>query len=279
MGCEEIKNDSGEKEIPMENISYGAHVRQTMDISLPLYASKENKVPVLLCIHGGSWSSGDKKDFEWIKQQVNNFNMAYVSINYRLLGDNATYKQMIDDIHAAITYLRTNSEIYHLKTDKMGMIGGSAGGHLTLLYAYTMNSPIKIACISSMAGPTDFLDSGQLTLNGQVFLPLINKLVGTQITMEQIGAPQFSFPESWYDASPVYHVNANTPPTVLAYGKKDDLVAHTNAERLNDTLQKYNVPHTLISYPNSGHELNKDPDKAQQYWEALAQFINEYLLK
>jgi dipeptidyl aminopeptidase/acylaminoacyl peptidase len=97
--------------------------------------------------------------------------------------------------------------------------------------------------------------------------------------MEQFEMPMFLFSVLWYDASPIYHVNANTPPTVLAYEQKDNLVSYSNAARLNDTLQKYEVPHALITYPNSSHELNNDPDKTQQYWETLVQLINTYLLQ
>ncbi len=276
ISCE--KKPIQEEELPMENISYGDHARQKMDISLPTTANTENKAAIVLCIHGGSWSAGDKKDFDWIKQAVNNYNLAYVTINYRLLQDNVTYRQMLDDIHAAITYLKNNSNAYHLKTDKMCIFGSSAGGHLGLLYTYSMTSPIPIACVTSQAGPTDFSDPGQIELNGTEMLLLMNKLLGTQIMPAEIKNPGFSFPEPWYDASPIYHVNKNTAPTILAYGVKDELVSYTNAVRLNDTLQKYGIDHSLITFPNSGHELNNDPGQSQQYWSTLMQFIDNYLL-
>jgi acetyl esterase/lipase len=268
-----------DKDVPMENIAYGKHIRQVMDISLPANASKDNKVAVVFCIHGGSWSGGDKKDFDWIKQDVNAYNLAYVTLNYRLLRDSVTYIQMLEDIDAAISYLKKNGDSYHLKKDKMCMLGGSAGGHLALLYAYSMASPVEIACVFSQAGPADFLDTGQLSLNGAAMLPLMNQLLGTHVTLNQLYDSGFAFPSAWAKASPVSHVKPDSPPTVLAYGVKDELVSYSNALRLEHALLTQDVAHRLITYPNSGHELNNDPDKNQEYMLALVHFLNTYLLQ
>lgn len=265
--------------LPMEDIAYGSHPRQTMDISLPLNAGSGNEVPVVMCIHGGSWSGGDKEDFDWIKRSVNDYNCAYVTINYRLVQDNVTYREMLDDVHKAISYLKTHSDSYHLKTDRMALLGSSAGGHLALLYSYTVNSPIPIACVSSQVGPADFLDPGQIAMNGREKLDLMNKLLGTRVSYTEFEQPGFIFPESWTLASPIYHVSNDSPPTVLAYGMRDELVSYTNALRLNDTLEAYGVDHRLILYPNSGHGLNNDPDKSTEYWRTLIQYVNTYLLR
>ncbi|MDR1985137.1 MAG: alpha/beta hydrolase [Prevotellaceae bacterium] len=266
------------QEIKMNDIAYGVHPHQTMDILLPHNADVQHKAPVVFCIHGGSWSSGDKTDFDWMKQEINNANCAYVSINYRLLQDNVTYIQMLEDIDAAIAWLKTNSEIYNIKTDKMCMIGGSAGGHLALLYAYSKNSPIKIAFVSSMAGPADFTDPEQFALNGADHIYQINLLLGTNVTLSDMESSDFVFPDAWISASPVCRVNYNSPPTVLAYGEKDILVSYSNALRLKNKLEEYGVEHRLITFPNSGHELDNDPDKSLQYWQILELFVQNYLL-
>lgn len=268
-----------EKELPFSDAAYGKHPRQSLDISLPAGAGKEQPVPIVFCIHGGSWSGGDKKDFNWIRENVNDYGCAYVSINYRLVQDNATYKEMLNDIRSAISYLKENAEGYHLKTDKMCMIGNSAGGHLALLYSYSETSPIPVSCVCSQVGPTDFLDPGQIELNGREKLHLMNRLLGTHLSLEDIDDPDFAFPSAWSLASPVYHVNGHTPPTVLAYGVKDELVSYTNAIRLKDKLEQHGVAHRLITYPNSGHQLNNDPYSSREYWLTLATFVTNYVLR
>ncbi|MDR1878042.1 MAG: alpha/beta hydrolase [Bacteroidales bacterium] len=273
-GC----GEKSSKEIRMNDIAYGNHPRQTMDIALPPHADEQHKVPVVFCIHGGSWSSGDKKDFEWIKEMITNANCAYVSINYRLLQDNVTYVQMLQDIEAAIVRLKTCSEDYHLKTDKMCIIGSSAGGHLAMLYAWSEESPVEIALVASRVGPADFTDPEQIRLNGVEHLHQINLLLGTQVTLSQAESVGFVFPEAWYAASPVYHIKRESPPAVLAYGEKDALVSYSNALILKNKLEEYDVDHRLISFPNSGHELNNDPDKLEEFRQALILFLRTCLL-
>lgn len=263
--------------VQMKDIPYGPHIKQKLDISLPNNADKNNNVPIALFIHGGSWISGDKNDFDWIKETVNNYNFAYITINYRLLQDNVTYKQMLEDITLSIEYLKNNSEKYYLKPDKIFIMGSSAGGHLALLYSYSINSPIKIACVSSQTGPTDFSDPDQISLNGKENLVILNNLLGTQITIQQLNDPDFSFPIALKMASPIYHISDDTPPTILAYGEKDNLVSYSNALRLKDKLEEHRIDHKLINYPNSGHDLNNDPDKSQEYWETLTYFIAKYM--
>ncbi|GHT22905.1 hypothetical protein FACS189430_05370 [Bacteroidia bacterium] len=272
-GC---KGSSPTEELPMKNIEYGEHSRQKMDISLPDIADEQHKAPIVLCIHGGSWTNGDKSDFDYIKGNVHKVNGAYVSVNYRLLGDNVSCKEMLDDIYSAVAFLKKNGDKYHLKTDKMFVIGSSAGGHLALLYSYTKESPIKVAFLSSLAGPTDFLDPEQQALNGESHRGMFNKLTGTNVTQAQAADPNFTFPQEWYEASPLYQVKNTSPPTILAYGMKDELVSYSNATRMDGKLTEKGVAHKLITFPNSGHSLGNDPDKSDEYWKVVYQYFNKY---
>ncbi|GHV72331.1 hypothetical protein FACS1894201_00900 [Bacteroidia bacterium] len=265
--------------LPMKNIEYGEHTRQKMDISLPEIADEQHKVPIVLCIHGGSWTNGDKTNFDYIIEKVHKINSAYVSVNYRLLGDSVTHKEMLDDIYSAVAFLKKNGDKYHLKTDKMFVIGSSAGGHLALLYSYTKESPIKVAFLSSRTGPADFLDPDQQAMNGVNRREMLNKLTGTNVTLAQATDPNFIFPQEWYDASPIYQVNSASPPTILAYGMQDELVSYSNATRMDAKLTEKGVTHKLITFPNSGHSLSNDPDRNNEYWQVVYQYFNEYMLK
>ncbi|MDR3094977.1 MAG: alpha/beta hydrolase [Bacteroidales bacterium] len=270
-GCKE-KLPPNEEGTPMQDVEYGTHPRQKMDISLPSTADDRHKAPVILCIHGGSWSGGDKTDFEYLKTTVNKVNCAYVSINYRLLPDNANFLDMQEDIHTAVAFLKAHSDRYHLKIDKLAIIGSSAGAHLALLYAYAVQSSIKVACVASQSGPADFRE-----MNVSSNLALVNRLCNTQVTSAQLASPDFSFPDAWLSASPVEHVSSASPPTLLAHGVKDELVPYSNAVNLNDKLEKFGVTHQLITFPNSGHELSKDADASKEYQQALADYLMLYL--
>ncbi|MDR3046472.1 MAG: alpha/beta hydrolase [Bacteroidales bacterium] len=263
----------------MNDVPYGKHKNQTMDIALPSEANDENRVPVVLCIHGGSWSNGDKHDFDFVKERTLKSHCAYVTINYRMIGDNVTYKEMLADIKKAVGYLKDHAKEYPIKTDRMVVLGSSAGGHLSLLYAYSQDSPIPVKVAVGMCAPTDFTDPEFILLNAASHLPLMNKLLGTNVSVSDLTNPNFVLPAQVTDASPVFHVKSTTPPTVLAHGLLDPVVTYSNAVRLDQKLTDFNIEHQLISYPNSGHELNKDPEQSNLFWNTVLQYVNENVME
>ena len=259
------------------DVSYGTHQAQKLDVVLPATATVGNEAPAIVFIHGGAWMVGDKSDFGWVKEGINGLGYAYVSINYRMIGDNATYVDMLADIASAISHLKENSKKYRIKTNGLAVWGASAGAHLALLYAYSKQGAIPVSFVVSQVGPTDFCDAGLYGTQVMDMLWLVNKLTGTAVTEAQLQNPSFLPPQAWQLASPFYYVNSSTTPTLMGYGVLDILVAYSNALRLATKLAEQNVPHQLITYPNSGHELENDEDKQHDFSQALAAYLQQYL--
>lgn len=267
-----------------ENLSYGEHEKQKLDIYLPEKVNEMGKtVPFILLIHGGSWTGGDKNDFKYILPLINGNGYAAVLINYRLIDDGADYSDMLDDVNSAVGYLKHNGAKYMLRRNKFAVWGNSAGGHLALLYAYKIGDegPIDVSLVVSMVGPADFTDPSYYAGSDEETdskLQLVNALCGSSLTKSQ--ALGGEFPNEIIDASPVSHITADYPPTLLAYGGKDPLVPYSNAERLYDKLNTARSGSQncyLVKFPNSGHELNKDPDSLSEAQSILAQAVNAYL--
>jgi acetyl esterase/lipase len=277
------------EEDSMKNIPYGSHARRKLDIALPPGAGEGETFSPALCIHGGGWNSGDKSNYDYLKSWLFETNLAYVSMNYRLLGDGAAFFDMLEDIHTAIGWLQDHGGEYHLKTDKISLIGYSAGGHLALLYAYTKESPAEISLVLSQAGPADFLDPAQLDKNGEAYREQLAQLTGTPISPGDFQKIDDSpdpgndpaLPEALIaalkGASPGWQVTSRSPPTVMAYGQNDELVAYTNAERLAQALETNGIDHVLIGFPNSGHGLNNDPASDKEYWQKAREYLTKYL--
>ncbi|NCA92878.1 alpha/beta hydrolase [bacterium] len=263
------------------DVAYGESEKQKLDILLPsVLGDLTDPVPFFLLIHGGSWTGGDKSDYYFLKELLNNYGYAAVTVNYRLIGDGVTYKDMLNDIESALSYLKDNASVYKLKTDAVALWGGSAGGHLALLYGYKNRSlsPIPIAMIVSQVGPTDFTDENYYSASDdkelKYRLNLISALTGVTMTENDIGN---EYPEEIYDASPITHADINYPPTLMAYGEKDALVPFSNAQRLYDRLNGLNENKVkLVSFPNSGHDLSDDPDKTAEAQSVLAQAALRY---
>lgn len=260
------------------NIRYGNDSQQVFDLYLP----KEDKddVALILYIHGGSWTGGDKSAYNgFCKSTTGNYGYASATMNYRVLnsGGEITYKDMIDDIDAALKYIISTAAEKGTEITQVAVAGASAGGHLALLYTYTHYDktavPIKF-CISKV-GPTDFTDTTFFAADMDHSFDryaLISALIGENVTEDNFSALTTSLKA----ASPVSYVTADVPPTLMAYGRLDTLVPFSNGTRLRDALQSCGVPCDFYEFPNSGHDLSGDQSVSDAYINEIVNYARTY---
>ena len=253
------------------DVPYGDHPLQKMDIDIP--AGTANEIfPVVLKIHGGEWTTGDKSRFDSYTETVLGAGCIHVNINHRLLGNgidagSAPYEQMLDDIEQALDFLKQHAEEYSVDVNKAAIMGYSSGGHLALMYAYTRTSnSIPIDAVVSLSGPTDFLDPKTFTGDGDMWLieshgvhtgdffifpeqtlaerlEIISEITGTVYGTE-------GWREAWAKASPAYHAQTSSPKTLLLYGTHDNLVPVSHAESLQSRLLDCTLIELLYTYHN-----------------------------
>lgn len=226
------------------NVAYGTDTRQVMDVYLPA-GRTSTATKVMLLLHGGSWSGGDKSSFtgyvDSMKKRLPDY--AFINLNYRL----ATYSSnqfpaQENDVKAAVDYIMRKSADYAV-SGRFVMLGASAGGHLALLQAYKNTEPVKIQAIVSFFGPSDINDMYEHPIHPQVPL-LLQLLMG--------GTPE-SNAASYRASSPINFVTPGSCPTLLFQGGKDMLVNPRQAKALRDKLQSAGVPNELVLYPDEGH--------------------------
>lgn len=223
------------------DVQYGNDTKQTYDIYLP--ADRENTTKVMILVHGGGWSGGDKSEMNLFKNLVRQEHpdVAVVNINYRLADDNNNpYPMQINDISSVINHLKENQENYTI-SDDYGFIGVSAGGHLSLLWSYAFDTSNDVKMVCSIVGPTNFTDPAYLNTNDTHLQELLD-LFGEQ--------PTTQFLE---EVSPLHRVTASAPPTILFYGGLDPLIPTTQGTDLRDKLVTLGVTHEFTLYPNAGH--------------------------
>lgn len=223
------------------NVPYGNNNHQKMDIYLP--ANRTSNTKTLILIHGGGWSSGDKSEMNSIKDliRLDLPDVAVVNINYRLAdANNKPYPMQIEDITSVIDYLKANKQKYSISED-FGLIGISAGGHLSLLWSYGFDHYNNIKMVCSIVGPTNLTDPNYLE-DTNPYLQNILELFGSN--------PEISFLE---EVSPLHQVTASAPPTILFYGGQDPLVPVTQGTDLENKLQSLNVINDFTLYPTAGH--------------------------
>jgi acetyl esterase/lipase len=225
----------------MMNVPYGTDALQKMDIYLP--AGRTDTTKVLVLIHGGAWSDGDKSDFNSYISELQERLPSYAvfNINYRLVvGPGTTFPAQENDVKAAIEFINSKRNEY-LISDKFGLIGASAGAHLALLQGYKYSSPIKAKAVVSFFGPVDMVD-----------LFNSNPLAGLVLT-NVLGTTPTANLAFYQQSSPITFVAATSPPTILLHGGADPVVPVAQAELLNARLTQVGVTHQYVLYPTEEH--------------------------
>jgi len=231
---------SGEKSV-IPNLTYGQDKQNTMDVYLS--SNRNPGTKTIIFIHGGSWNEGDKSAYSEMASYFADFGINAVSVNYRYANApmGVDYKAILSDIEQSILFLQSNTVKFGSNFNNITLFGGSAGGHLSLLFAYKMHNP-NIKNVISLAGPTDFTDNAILAVNGMY--GLIYNLIGSNDSTE------------WNDASPIVYTNNIT--TYLYHGKLDSIVPFSQSESLFKKIKSFNSRNKLLLFNNCGHEFSEN---------------------
>jgi acetyl esterase/lipase len=272
--------EPGTMEIDLTYCTTQEGVKLEMDVYYP--HTMNGPAPLVLYVHGGGWTGGDKSDGAGLlfapPLRVKGYVIA--AINYRL---SPTYKfpAHIEDVRCAVRHLRANAERYNLDPERFGALGGSAGGHLVSLLATTGDNTAwepesyleahasesnSVQAVVDLFGTTDLtqlLANGEHRLTRQVFG------IG-----EDLGPP----PELY---SPVEYISLDTPPFLILHGEEDDTVPPEQSEILYEQLSAAGVPATLVMVKNAGHGLQSvdgeiDPS-LQELRKMVVQFFDQHL--
>jgi acetyl esterase/lipase len=235
--------------------------------SLDLYRPRPpaGPLPVILYIHGGGWSEGDKAEARGALQQaLVARHFALASINHRL-SDKARFPAQIHDCKAAVRWLRANARRYGLDPDRIGVWGFSSGAHLAALLGTAGDVPelegtagnrefsSRVQAVCAVAGPYDLL---RMNANGRS--PRDRRWTfryGAANSPEGIllGGSVRKLRAKARLASPVSHVSPDDPPFLIQHGGRDPLVPVQQARLLYQALKKAGVKATLNIHPRSGH--------------------------
>lgn len=247
ISCTKDVTDPGTDSIAaktMLNVSYGTDPLQKMDIYLPANRNKDT-TKVLILIHGGGWTSGDKIDFntsiDTLKKRLPDY--AIFNLNYRLASYPANlFPTQELDVKAAVEFIYGNRTTY-LVSDKFVLMGASAGGHLSLLHAYKYHSPVNVKAVVDFFGPTDMAD---MYNNPGAYPPITIALL--------LGGTPATNPSMYQQSSPISYANTQSCPTIILQGGLDPLVnATTQSLALKNKLTTASVVNQYVFYPTGGH--------------------------
>ncbi|HGS5020572.1 TPA: alpha/beta hydrolase fold domain-containing protein [Vibrio cholerae] len=250
-------------------------------LKLDLYKPKAERIqpyPLLIWVHGGAWKRGSKDDIPTknplLLSSVLQQGYTLAAVNYRLSGE-ATFPAPVQDINDAVNFLYDNALQFHIKADKVVMMGRSAGGHLAGLMGTTnthsnltfyAKPKYQVKAVVSFFGPTDLL-------------ALANK--GGKETSKQSSVSRFlgdtpsAIPQIAKQASSTSYVNERTPPFIQLHGTVDKQVPLEQSQLLKAKLDEYRINNQLWIEQNVGHS---DPIfDTEKYVPKVITFIKEHL--
>ncbi|MBR5234433.1 MAG: alpha/beta hydrolase [Clostridia bacterium] len=260
------------------DMSYGSHERQVVDLFIPDNVSGD--LGLVLFIHGGAWIAGDKESYTGgMEYGATSLGIATASVNYRYISDDVDILDILDDIDAALAEIKKKGNEVGVNINKVLLTGDSAGGHLSLLYAYARKdtAPVTPVAVVSNSGPTDLYDDNFYHNNAlgdkAVISDLMSKACGQKFTYET----KESAKDALYSVSPVFYVSADCVPTVINHGNADTIVPFSNALALDELLAQYGVEHVLNVYEGADHDLGKDDAAKERADELLFGYIDRFL--
>lgn len=237
--------------------------------------------PAVIVVHGGSWSGGDKTDFpawdHWLAEQ----GFVVFDIQYRLMPQ-PNWQSATADVKCAIGWVKRNAAQYGVDPNSIALLGRSAGGHLALLAAYTPGNPTlapscdapdtQVQAVVSLYGPADLVWGYNNPANPDV-------IDGPGTLRRFLGGDPQTAAQAYAIASPITHVKASTPPTLLFHGGRDQLVGQHHAELLAERLRAEAVPHqtVFIPYGQHGFDYNFYGWGSQVTKPVLLKFLRQYV--
>lgn len=249
-------------------------VALTFDVFRP---AKPNGIGVIFVVSGG-WVSSHDSINPLVAKPLTDKGITVFEVVH---GSQPKYTvpEIEPQIQRAVRFIRFNAATYGIQPDKIAIVGGSAGGHLSLLTAGTGDAgdpnaadpvdrtPSTINAVAAYFPPTDFANFGK---TGQtVFeIPMLRVFFPAWGVNDQTPKDKVSDLETKY--SPIRYVTAKFPPTYLIHGDKDPLVPIQQSELFQDALKKMGVPVTLVVVPGAGHDprllVSPDADKLADWF-------------
>ena len=239
----------------------------TMDVYRP--AGESNRAGILFMVSGGWFSRWSPPE-----QSLPLF-QPYLDAGYTMFavrhGSSPRYSipEAIADVTQAVRFVRSEAHEYGLDPDRLGVMGMSAGGHLALVLGTTGDDgtesadgldryPSRVAAVVALVPPTDLRVA---VWEAPESLPAYRNFPALDLAMDKAAA-----------ASPLVHVTTDDAPSLVIMGGKDELVPPKHGQWIADAMEREQVQHKLIIFPDAGHGLEGDENRRTLVQEAVQWF-------
>lgn len=253
-----------------KNINYAGNAEEKNTLNIFYKNDSIKNKPVLVFIHGGSWSSGKKETYWWLGRNFARKGVVTVIINYPL-APNAQYEKMADDCALAVKWVQANISNYTASPDKIFVMGHSAGAHLGEL----INADPKYFQQARIKNPIK-----GIILNDPFGLDIFEYL-----TEAEKDGYYYDFlrtftnkPATWKLASPMDYVDHIKNPHLLFYGGKTYGAIKTQTPRLYEKLKANHIPVEIKEIKGKSHVpmISQMIFGGNDLYEDIVAFVKKY---
>ena len=240
-----------------------------LDLYLPTEGSNH---PFVVFAHGGAWIMGNKGERPMFDDMVGD-GYAVADIQYRLaLDEQRQYPAPVQDVTAAVKWVKANAEEYGIDDSTGALAGYSAGAHLAALVGvapdheafqpgeFKPDVSASVDAFVGYSGPYDFTAP---------------EADGSQLIANFFG--EDASEETLTEGSPVAHVDAGDPPALLLHGTDDGIVPYRSTTVMADALRDADVPVEVFTGDGGGHRMLEDPEWREEMVPVQQEFLDGHL--
>lgn len=260
----EVKQISG---VVYEQVPSRGYANVPMQLDL-LQPQKKTKMPAIVYVTGGGFINANRDNGVQLRNYLAEKGYVVASITYRV-APTAQFPQPLEDVKASIRYLRAHADQWNIDKDRIGIIGGSAGGYLSAFAGTTsgtktfdkgdnLQESSKVNCAVDLYGLSD------LSRVGMDYSPEVQQLHKSAGATEALwvnGSPVFggkdggvlADPKATEAANPIAYIGKNSAPMLLMHGTADKVVSPGQTDLLYQALKAKGVPAERHEIPGAAH--------------------------
>jgi acetyl esterase/lipase len=236
------------------NLVFTSYGKRNLHLDICYPRHKTKLFPAIILVHGGGWRSGDKSQQVPMAQEIASHGFIAATVEYRLSPE-AKFPAAIFDLKAAVRWIRANSSIYSVDSNKISILGCSSGGHLASMLGATnciekfegngdnLNHSSNVQAVINIDGILDFTDPAESGKDQDLEKPSVGKL--------WLGYSYKDNPEIWRIASPINYIDSKTPPFLFLNSSIDRF--HAGRDFFIEKLNRFRIYSEIHTFPDAPH--------------------------
>jgi len=271
-----------------KDVEYGraGNIPLLLDIYIP-ETPIATPMPAVIWIFGGSFKYGNKSSDPMMRsiKALARHGFFAVSINYRLSGV-APFPAAVEDSKCAVRWLRANAEKYNIDPNRIGVLGSSSGGYLSMMVGCADETAglegnggwaefsSRVQAVCSYYGPTDLASVYRKKE------AMWGSVPDDFYYVQFLGCHLEEKPDMWKAASPINHVTADDPPLLLVHGELDSVVPIIVSGKMYWTYQQAGLEASLIRVSEADHVFQQATDRPiSPSMEEIEQIVLDFFVK